>query len=315
MSRPSYLGWDPEFRARMYASMRDVFVDFVDDRVVAGLDAVARVRAGLIRDDGPDALLWLGSPYARSCGAIAHPLGSLGGRPLKIGFATEIEDADGTPLVFARRHGRLLLGSALVGDIVPEPVDITDDLTRIGLEVLVHERETTSSGASRAGSPSSPRTPTAVGQNRGELGCVSTSSRQSTRGPWPEAGRCLLATGSFELGSTASVLTSLDRWPTRPRTGRPRRDCDRCSVGRTASRRFAYSRPKARAWRSPRSTARQRTGRSIGRRADRYRSSAPHRHASRTHWRASCARPIDVFRRRCRTGQPRVPVPRDRGSG
>jgi len=142
MSRPSILDWDPDLRARMFANVRSVFIDYVDDRVVAELDALGRVRAGLIRDDRPDALFELGrrTLALRAPSRIEWARWDAG--RLQIRFVAEIEDADGIPLPFARQGKRLLLGSAFIGDIVAEPVDVTDDLGRMHLNALVRERET-----------------------------------------------------------------------------------------------------------------------------------------------------------------------------
>jgi glycosyltransferase involved in cell wall biosynthesis len=142
MSRESFLSWDPAFRARMFANVRSVLLDYVDDRVVAGLDAVARVRAGLIRDDRPDALLELGrrTVALRAPSSVEWARWEAG--RLKIGFVVEIEDGAGAPLVFDRRGKRFRLGSAFMRDIVTDPIDVTDELKRIRVGALVRERET-----------------------------------------------------------------------------------------------------------------------------------------------------------------------------
>jgi len=142
LSRRALLGWDAELWGRMFANVRSLMVDFVDDRVLDDLDAVTRVRADLIIENDPDALLEL----ARRTLALRVPSRIEGARwdagRLKIGYVVEIEQPDGTPLLFDRVGDRFVLGSVLMGDIRPDPIDVTADLKRIRATAFLRERAT-----------------------------------------------------------------------------------------------------------------------------------------------------------------------------
>jgi hypothetical protein len=142
LSEPAYPAYEPQFRSDLLAAMRPVALELIPPGVDAGLGAVGRLRASLLRADRPDALLAL----AQRCSAVraAPRLEALSwtrGR-LAVSVSTGIELAPGRPLVVVERDGRHLLDPAVTDGLVGEPIDVAGELESVRATLFARDRTT-----------------------------------------------------------------------------------------------------------------------------------------------------------------------------
>jgi hypothetical protein len=143
LRRPEYLEGQPTFQADMFANIRDVFLDVSDPVVEAGLGTIDQLRAQLIRDDRPAAMLELGRrTFGLRTTATIESARWAAGR-LRITFTAEVLHEDGTPLVLRRSGSTLTLDPRLTDGVATEPIDVNEALGQARVGAFL--RESTSS--------------------------------------------------------------------------------------------------------------------------------------------------------------------------
>ncbi|HEV8403064.1 MAG TPA: glycosyltransferase family A protein [Candidatus Limnocylindrales bacterium] len=135
-----FLTWTPDFRATVFANIRDVIVDYVDRDVDASLGAIVALRMRLIREDRLADLVTLAERTSELVGlSRVESLRWAGGR-LDAAISTEIRHRDGTPFLFGRVGGRTTLDPTLSQDLVGVSIDVTDEMAAVRVSSLVRER-------------------------------------------------------------------------------------------------------------------------------------------------------------------------------
>ncbi len=142
LSGPYYVRWPSEFRQAVYENVRSVYLDVVPESAEADLGAVGRLRARLLRDDRPDALLELATRMLDLRAVTRVESAHWTDGRLLIAFTARIEFADGSPVELIRRSGRTLLDPRLTDEVVDLPLDVTDAVGSVRVGVVLHERTT-----------------------------------------------------------------------------------------------------------------------------------------------------------------------------
>ncbi|HYH91953.1 MAG TPA: glycosyltransferase family 2 protein [Candidatus Saccharimonadales bacterium] len=136
-----FLGADIARQARLFADVRGVYLDYIDELVEAGIGAVGRIRGALIRSGRLDALIRLNQRLLEPRAPSRVTSARWDDGKLRLKFSAGIDLSEGRLLL--RRHGgRTQLDPALADGIVSEPIDVTDEVEDIGAGLLLHERAT-----------------------------------------------------------------------------------------------------------------------------------------------------------------------------
>ena len=137
-----FLAATPEYRAALFAALRELAIERIGADVVEGLGALARIRSSLLLDGKLEAVVEIARrAEAFSVEATIERASWANGR-LGIEFRAVLSRGDGGgPLTLRERDGRTLLDPAIAEDIVG-PADVTDELGAIRLQASVVDRDT-----------------------------------------------------------------------------------------------------------------------------------------------------------------------------
>ena len=190
LSEPSYLRYDPAYRERIFTAVRDLALDMINEGVDAGLGALQRLRAGLLRRDDRQGLLDL-ARRASEVQAVARLEAATWQRErLVLSFGARLdrpEAGDGAVLA-ARDDHRVFLGPALTDGLSTDPIEVTDELSSVRAELFLRdptagiEWAVPSKAAMALGSASAP-TPTLRGTATIDLRQIA-GGRPLARGTW-----------------------------------------------------------------------------------------------------------------------------------
>ncbi|HEY0442979.1 MAG TPA: glycosyltransferase family A protein [Candidatus Limnocylindrales bacterium] len=144
LGEPAFHQFEPEFRSRLFESVRGLALDYMTDDVEAGLSPVLRMRSSLLRSNREDDLLELARRAARMDAVARLDRVSWARGRLEIGLTASCRDSEGgLPLRFLRRNGRLHLDPALTDGLPGSPVELTEaDATGFSVEVSLRDPET-----------------------------------------------------------------------------------------------------------------------------------------------------------------------------
>ncbi|MEI7743349.1 MAG: glycosyltransferase, partial [Chloroflexota bacterium] len=138
----AYLAGEDAYRSAVFASVRALALETMDDEVHAGLGALLRLRSTLLREGRPEALLDLARrSLDLRLDVVAGPVETTGGG-LQVPVRAGVHWADGTPLALVRDGDRLLLDPRLVDGVTPEPFDVAGDVDRLRLIAAMRDRDT-----------------------------------------------------------------------------------------------------------------------------------------------------------------------------
>jgi glycosyltransferase involved in cell wall biosynthesis len=137
------LGYDDVFRRELLTEVRAIISEYFDSTVDPLLPGAIRVRAVAARAGRLDDLMAIAARY-NGIGAHAR-LEQLCWRQgaLTVQARVRLAYADGTPVLFKQRDGRLYLDPSVCGPGVPvELRDVTDELSRHQVDLVIRDRET-----------------------------------------------------------------------------------------------------------------------------------------------------------------------------
>lgn len=141
LSEPLLLAAGPDEQAAIVAAVAPLLRDVGTPGVLAELQPLARVRARLVTDDRPDAVVTLAtraSVFHARC--RIDDIGWVAGQ-LRAWFRVELVDGEDRPLVVERRGERLFLDPRLT-EAVADPVDVTDALDEVRIQGTLAEAAT-----------------------------------------------------------------------------------------------------------------------------------------------------------------------------
>jgi hypothetical protein len=142
LAGPQFLAAPPEYRAALFAELRQLAVERIGADVVDGLGALARIRSRLVEQGELEGLVELARrAEAFSVDASIERASWANGR-LAIEFRAMLtRGGAGGPLTLRERGGRVLLDAAVAEDLVG-PADVTDELGAVRLQASVVDRDT-----------------------------------------------------------------------------------------------------------------------------------------------------------------------------
>jgi glycosyltransferase involved in cell wall biosynthesis len=144
LSEPHYLRYDPAYRDRTVTAIRDLTTDVINQEVDAGLGALQRLRAGLLRRDDRQGLLDV-AQRASEVDAIARiETAGWHGERLVLTFAAWLDrpEAGDGPLFVHGDGGRIVLGRALTGDLSTAPIDVTGEIRSLRADLFLRDPAT-----------------------------------------------------------------------------------------------------------------------------------------------------------------------------
>jgi len=144
LSEPSYLRYEPAYRDRTFTAVRDLAMDRINEEVDAGLGALQRLRAGLLRRDDRQGLLDLARRASEVEGVARIEAASWAGEDLVLTFRAGLdrpEGSDGT--LFVGGDGdRVFLGPALTGGLPTGPIDVTGEVGSLRADLFLRDPAT-----------------------------------------------------------------------------------------------------------------------------------------------------------------------------
>jgi glycosyltransferase involved in cell wall biosynthesis len=144
LSEPSYLRYDPAYRDRTFTAVRDLAMDRINEEVDAGLGALQRLRAGLLRRDDRQGLLDLARRASEVEGVARIEAASWAGERLVLTFRAWLGKPEGTDgALFVGGDGdRVFLGPALTGGLSTGPIDVTGEIGSLRADLLLRDQAT-----------------------------------------------------------------------------------------------------------------------------------------------------------------------------
>ncbi|HTK44171.1 MAG TPA: glycosyltransferase family 2 protein [Patescibacteria group bacterium] len=142
LAGPQFLAAPADYRAALFASLRELAAERLGDELAEGLGALARIRSRLLLDGDLDGIVELARRAdAFSVDATIERASWVNGR-LGIELRAQLSRGDaGGPLTLRERDGRTLLDASIAEDLVG-PADVTDELAAIRLQASVVDRDT-----------------------------------------------------------------------------------------------------------------------------------------------------------------------------
>jgi hypothetical protein len=169
LSEPSYLRYDPAYRDRTFTAVRDLAMDVINEEVDAGLGALQRLRASLLRRDDRQGLLDLARRASEVQAVARIEAGSWEGERLVVTFRAALDRPavnDGPVFVSGGDH-RVFLGPALTGELSNGPIDVTQEVGSLRADLLLRDSASGTEwmvpSKTRVDSPATATRPTVVG--------------------------------------------------------------------------------------------------------------------------------------------------------
>jgi poly(ribitol-phosphate) beta-N-acetylglucosaminyltransferase len=144
LSEPNYLRYDPAYRDRTFTAVRDLATAVISEEVDAGLGALQRLRAGLLRRGDRQGLLDLALRASEVQGIGRIEAAGWQGERLVLSFGAWLdrpETGDG-PLFVGGDDGRIVLGPALTVGLSTEPIDVTQEVSSLRADLLLRDPAT-----------------------------------------------------------------------------------------------------------------------------------------------------------------------------
>ena len=136
-----YLAQEPTYQETLFRSIRELAIERMDAGVEAGLPALLRLRAALLRDDNASAMRELARRTSTIGTTVRVAKVTWAGTRLEVVFAADFGSDDQRPRMdLNRRDDRLVLGDDLTDGISPEPPDVTDEVASVSARVFVRDQ-------------------------------------------------------------------------------------------------------------------------------------------------------------------------------
>jgi hypothetical protein len=142
LSEPSFHVIDPTFRAEIFAQVRSIATDLLDPSLDRTLAPMYRLRAELLRDDRPDALVELSRRLASTGVAIDPDRPAWTRGRVELSLRARLDTGQGE-IVQSTEDGRQVLDPALTDGLRDSPFEVTDEELRgLRTQFLVRDRAT-----------------------------------------------------------------------------------------------------------------------------------------------------------------------------